>query len=252
MGKYRRIIGTTRVFIEREEKQLGRKLPTDFVNWIMENNTRSLGGLTIHPIRDDRNLRQSWDSIAKVYEKWSNNDSIPEQVRNSKIPFADYGTGDVFCFDSSPDAENSAIFLWPHEHDDTLKFVNCFSEFIDIVEANLLDDEVCFISSTLLSIEARAGHFLDRFLEVEQIWALEENNLLLMSEDRLLLWAYEEDAKCYARRFSPDSEATVISRDNFLEILNRQDVIESGLGIEANQTNHVSISVADILRNLKI
>lgn len=55
-----RVIGTSIEAIQAVEPELGRKLPLSFSDWLLVNNGRALGALTIFPVFDPRDPRKTW------------------------------------------------------------------------------------------------------------------------------------------------------------------------------------------------
>ena len=64
-----RVIGTSTDAIQAAEKELGRALPKSFSDWLLANNGKSLGALTIFPVLDARDPRKTWESIVHHFKK---------------------------------------------------------------------------------------------------------------------------------------------------------------------------------------
>ncbi len=127
-----RVIGTTEEAIARAESQLPRALPPAFREWLMRNNGLGLESVTIFPVFDDRDPRKTWDSIVRQYEQWrSYAESIgtPAQLVRSLLPFAEYGTGDYYCFEFKEGSSEPAIVRWSHESGLAELRADSFSEF---------------------------------------------------------------------------------------------------------------------------
>lgn len=79
-----RVIGTSTDAIQAAEKELGRTLPKSFSDWLLANNGKSLGALTIFPVLDARDPRKTWESIVhhfkKDWQEWLENFPIPPPI----------------------------------------------------------------------------------------------------------------------------------------------------------------------------
>lgn len=135
-----RIIGTTAAAIREAELQLKVALPTSFVEWLMLNNGRSLGALVIFPVYDSRDPRKTWDSIVRVYNgawsEWLENFSGDGRDYSNLLPFAEFGTGDFYCFDYTclGTTGEPVVGIWKHETGDFKKVADSFKIFIDSSE----------------------------------------------------------------------------------------------------------------------
>jgi cell wall assembly regulator SMI1 len=114
-------IGTTPDAIAAAEQALGRSLPASYAQWLLVNNGRALGALSIFPVYDSANARKTWESIARHYEtswqEWLENTGANGNEASALLPFAQFGTGDYYCFDyaqTGPRGE-PVVVLWSHE-----------------------------------------------------------------------------------------------------------------------------------------
>lgn len=127
--------GTTADTIRIAEAQLNRKFPQSFFNWLLINNGRSLDGLTVFPVHDPNNLRKTWSSITKNFNEgwaiWINNHSHESLDLSPLFPFAEYGTGDYFCFnyESIGSQGEPEVVLWSHETGKAKFIADNFSAF---------------------------------------------------------------------------------------------------------------------------
>ena len=135
-----RVIGTTNEALVRAEEELGRALPPSFREWLLLNNGLGIYGVHIYPVLDDRDPRKTWDSIVRNFqvgwEDWLENLDNREDVE-SLLPFADFGTGDYYCFDYSDIGSEGEpkVVLWSHETDELQPRGNSFSQFAKSVLA---------------------------------------------------------------------------------------------------------------------
>jgi hypothetical protein len=140
-SKRPRVFGTTDDAIANAEAAMGRILPPSFRAWLLQNNGRSIDGVTIFPVMDSRDPRMTWDSIDRRMRQdwagWLANFADEKRDFTHLLPFAEYGSGDFYCFDCSRlNLEGEApIVRWSHETGDTDERAASFSEFITKVHA---------------------------------------------------------------------------------------------------------------------
>lgn len=131
-------IGTTTVEIEAAEAALGRALPHAFAAWLLLNNGRSLGGMPVFPVFDARNPRKTWNSIVRHYNEgwreWRDNFDHTGADFSNLLPFAEFGTGDYYCFDYDRVGASlePAIVLWSHETGETAHVADDFATFLSM------------------------------------------------------------------------------------------------------------------------
>jgi cell wall assembly regulator SMI1 len=136
MSKRKRIIGTTNEAILKTETNLGFKFSESFKDWLIENNGKGIEDINIFPIFDQRDPRKTWDSIERQYEVWRDyvNDCFTAEESESfkeLLPFAEFGTGDYFCFDySQTSSKEIPIVFWSHEGEKIKQISKSFNEFI--------------------------------------------------------------------------------------------------------------------------
>ena len=128
-----RIIGTVEAAIEIEESLLGRKLPTSFRNWLLENNSLGVGETYIYPVRDERDTRKTWNSLSyNLQHDWKESLAGFEVTRYVHLlPFADATLTDYFCFDySQPEDDGERpVVLWLQETGEVKPYAANFDEF---------------------------------------------------------------------------------------------------------------------------
>ena len=128
----KRVIGTTEEAIARAQAHLPRALPTAFREWLKRNNGLGLESANIFPVLDDRDPRKTWDSIVRQYEQWRSYADLidtPAQLVSSLLPFAEYGTGDYYCFDFQDESAEPTVVRWSHETGLAEFRASSFSEF---------------------------------------------------------------------------------------------------------------------------
>lgn len=144
-ARTKRVFGTTPTAISKAEQQLGFALPPSFRMWLLENNGLKLKGVHVFPVLDERDVRQTWDSIARHFDngRW-----FPEYFEEDGLkadhllPFASCESGDLYCFDYTRKREDGEVPIvwWSHETAETKDKAGTFSEFAQKAEENLIDD----------------------------------------------------------------------------------------------------------------
>ena len=122
MSKKRaRVIGTNETAITKAETELIYIFPLSFRNWLIQNNGLGFEGISIFPVFDERDPRNTWDSIVRNYKKnwlaWLENFEDEEISFEHLLPFAEFGTGDYYCFDysKSESVKEIPVVHWSHE-----------------------------------------------------------------------------------------------------------------------------------------
>ena len=128
-------IGTSQAAIAAAEQALGRTLPASYVQWLLPNNGRALGALSVFPVYDEANARKTWESIARHYntswQEWLEHVDGGNDA-STLLPFAQFGTGDYYCFDyaqTGPSGE-PVVVLWSHETGATSTVAPDFAAFL--------------------------------------------------------------------------------------------------------------------------
>ena len=105
------------------------------MQWLLVNNGRALGALSVFPVYDEANARKTWESIARHYntswQEWLENVDGGNDA-STLLPFAQFGTGDYYCFDyaqTGPSGE-PVVVLWSHETGATSTVAPDFAAFL--------------------------------------------------------------------------------------------------------------------------
>lgn len=131
-----RVIGTTRKAIRAAEAELGRDLPESFSAWLLANNGKAIGALVVFPVQDPRDPRKTWDSIVRRFnEDWrESKENCPDTLvaYHDLLPFAEFGTGDYYCFDyrTLGSAGEPIVVLWSHETGRISPVADSFGAFV--------------------------------------------------------------------------------------------------------------------------
>ena len=129
-------IGTSLAAITAAEQTLGRPLPASYVQWLLENNGRALGALNVFPVYDANCARKTWESITRHYntswKEWLENAGAAASDASALLPFAQFGTGDYYCFDyaQTGPAGEPVVVLWSHETGATSPVAPDFTAFL--------------------------------------------------------------------------------------------------------------------------
>ncbi|MCO7608840.1 SMI1/KNR4 family protein [Pseudomonas chlororaphis] len=131
-----RVIGTTIEAIRSAETALGRTLPGSFVEWLLDHNGKALGALEVFPVFDARDPRKTWESIVRHFEgnwqAWQDNVCADPAGFSRWLPFAQFGTGDFYCFDYAVlgQAAEPVVVLWSHETGRTTVVADSYGAFL--------------------------------------------------------------------------------------------------------------------------
>lgn len=131
-----RVIGTTVAAINAAETELARTLPKSFSEWLLSNNGKALGALVVFPVFDARDPRKTWESIVRHFkedwQEWRDNFSGSAIDFSQLLPFAEFGTGDYYCFyyKNLGDAGEPVVVLWSHETGETSVVADSFAAFL--------------------------------------------------------------------------------------------------------------------------
>jgi hypothetical protein len=135
-NKRQRIFGTTDEAIAKAETELNFKFPSSFRYWLIQNNGLGIEDVTIFPVFDERNSGKTFDSIVRNYKvnwlDWLENFEDEEISFEHLLPFAEFGTGDYYCFDYSNKSNNEIpVVHWSHETGETeFRAIN-FEDFLE-------------------------------------------------------------------------------------------------------------------------
>lgn len=136
MTKHPRVIGTTADAVSKAEDALGFRFPDSFRQWLLENNGLSVEDIRVFPVFDERDPRKTWDSIVReqqiAKDYWNEVFESDDRSFKDLLAFADFGTGDYYCFDySSPTQSGEHLIVHvSHETGERSARANTFSEFL--------------------------------------------------------------------------------------------------------------------------
>ena len=122
--------------IRSEEEKLGKKLSPSFSVWLIEHNGTNIEGIHIFPVLDLRDKRMTWESLShNVENEWAGWLEVHEDSEyefDHLLPFANFGTGDYYCFDYSNllSPDEPIIVHWSHETAETEFRAKDFNDFV--------------------------------------------------------------------------------------------------------------------------
>ena len=147
MPKHSRVIGTTVEAISKSEDAVGFRFPISFREWLLENNGLGIEGIRIFPVLDVRDPRKTWDSIVREQQiaqgYWKDIFEGDGRSFEDLLAFAEFGTGDYYCFDYSSPTDPSEYFVVhvSHETGDRSFRANTFAEFAVKAKAGEFGDD---------------------------------------------------------------------------------------------------------------
>ena len=74
------------------------------------------------------------------WQQWLANFDNEDREFGHLLPFADFGSGDYYCFDYSTAESGPAVVLWSHETGETELRSGSFSEFLAQVLSGDIQD----------------------------------------------------------------------------------------------------------------
>jgi hypothetical protein len=131
-----RVVGTSVEAINSAEMLLARILPPSFSAWLLANNSKSLGALTVFPVFDERDPRKTWESIVHHFnngwKEWIDRLSDSTLDFSVLLPFGEHGTGDYYCFDYATLGQSGepVVVHWSHETGETTRIADDFKAFL--------------------------------------------------------------------------------------------------------------------------
>jgi len=142
-----RVFGTTEDCVRKTEAAVGRSLPPSFRAWLLSHNGKGLKGVTVFPVVDERDPQTTLESIERQYKEgwstWLENFEEEDLTFDHLLPFAEFGTGDYYCFDYSREdtVGERPVVRWSHETGETEDRAASFGDFATRVETGDLQDD---------------------------------------------------------------------------------------------------------------
>lgn len=123
--------------VREVERELGVRLPEDYVEVARENQGRAPSPATVSLGESSKTVLgyllhfEAEPQYASLVGAWrAIRDALPEGV----IPFAEDPAGNFFCFDYRADEMNPPVVFWPHEQPERMIPVAAgFNELLDML-----------------------------------------------------------------------------------------------------------------------
>lgn len=118
--------GVSQRSIALTEEKLGFKLNTDLVDLYKLVNACEIGDWILFPIKDERNIRKTWDDLIR-----NNQNSLkPEGFPDNFVIIGENGTGNFICYKVENKQMTESIFYWDHEKRNIEGIANNLKQFI--------------------------------------------------------------------------------------------------------------------------
>lgn len=117
--------GITDLDIKSAENQLGVVFPEQYKELLKLSNNAQIGEWTLFPIKDQKNLKKTWDDIVR-----QNQDARDEGMADDLISIGEDGTGDKLCFRIADNVIDSVIYIWYHETEELEELAPNLKDFI--------------------------------------------------------------------------------------------------------------------------
>lgn len=121
MSKHPRVIGTTQEAISLAETATGFQFPSSFKEWLLSKNGLGIEDVHVFPVFDERDPRKTWNSIVREQEGaqsyWADVFEGEGLRFDDLLAFAEFGTGDYYCFDYSAPTESSEYLIVRVSHE---------------------------------------------------------------------------------------------------------------------------------------
>ncbi|WP_088292096.1 SMI1/KNR4 family protein [Bacillus mycoides] len=128
--------GVDELDIKETEEKLGAIFPEQYRELIKLVNNAEIGEWTLYPIKDNRNLKKTWDDMIRQNVELRDED-IPENL----VVIGDDGSGDKLCLKINNGIMGNEIYLWYHEDAEIEEYAPSLKEFITVTAQE--DDFEC-------------------------------------------------------------------------------------------------------------
>jgi cell wall assembly regulator SMI1 len=131
-----RKIGVDELDIKATEVKIGAVFPKQYRELFKLVNNAEIGEWILYPIKDQRNLKKTWDDIVR-----QNTEVREESMPQNFIAIGDDGSGDKLCFKIINGIMGDEIYLWYHEEADLEVFAPNLKEFIILTSEEEAEDD---------------------------------------------------------------------------------------------------------------
>ncbi|MGD6801360.1 SMI1/KNR4 family protein [Rossellomorea vietnamensis] len=131
-----RKLGVDESDIKAVEDKLGAVFPELYKELFKLVNSAEIGEWTLYPIKDNRNLKKTWDDIVR-----QNTEVREEYLSEDLIAIGDDGSGDKLCLKVNDGIMEDKIYLWYHEDGELEEYAPDLKEFIISISEEESEDE---------------------------------------------------------------------------------------------------------------
>ncbi|MGM0842769.1 MAG: SMI1/KNR4 family protein [Bacillota bacterium] len=131
-----RKLGLDESDIKAVEDKLGAVFPELYKELFKLVNNAEIGEWTLYPIKDNRNLKKTWDDIVR-----QNTEVREEYMSEDLIAIGDDGSGDKLCLKVKDGIMEDKIYLWYHEDGELEEYAPDLKEFIISISEEESEDE---------------------------------------------------------------------------------------------------------------
>lgn len=131
-----RKLGVDESDIKAVEDKLGAVFPELYKELFKLVNNAEIGEWTLYPIKDNRNLKKTWDDIVR-----QNTEVREEYLSEDLIAIGDDGSGDKLCLKVNDGIMEDKIYLWYHEDGELEEYAPDLKEFIISISEEESEDE---------------------------------------------------------------------------------------------------------------
>ncbi len=131
-----RKLGVDESDIKAVEDKLGAVFPELYKELFKLVNNAEIGEWTLYPIKDNRNLKKTWDDIVR-----QNTQVREEYLSEDLIAIGDDGSGDKLCLKVNDGIMEDKIYLWYHEDGELEEYAPDLKEFIISISEEESEDE---------------------------------------------------------------------------------------------------------------
>lgn len=131
-----RKIGVDESEIKATEDKLEAVFPEQYKELFKLSNNAEIGEWTLYPIKDQKNLKKTWDDVVR-----QNTEVREEDMPEDLIAIGDDGSGDKLCFKVNNGKMENEIYIWYHEDLELEEYAPSLKEFIILVSDEETEDD---------------------------------------------------------------------------------------------------------------
>ncbi|WP_017380517.1 SMI1/KNR4 family protein [Paenisporosarcina sp. TG-14] len=128
--------GVDELDIKAAEDKLGAVFPEQYKELFMLVNNAEIGEWILHPIKDHRNPKKTWDDIVR-----QNTEVREEDMSKDLIVIGDDSSGDKLCYKVNNGIMENEIYLWYHEEAELEEYAPNLKDFIILISEEVTEDD---------------------------------------------------------------------------------------------------------------